>query len=79
MIVNCLGVNLIILLSTHMPSSPGDISYHHNMRNLGTMVPYVTLDVIKLLSACVITLFYFLCNFISLKVTCVTFDTNLSL
>ena len=83
MILYCLGINLInIILSTPTPCL-GDFSYHHNLRNLGnvhvTSSYYITYDLIKLMFACVVTLFYFLYNFISLKVMYVTFDTNLSL
>ena len=64
-----------------MTSVPGDILNHQISRNLGNITSfyYITFDVIKLMSACIITLFYLLYNLISLKVIYVTFDTNLSL
>ena len=79
MIFYCLGFNLInIILSTHLTSVPGDILNHQISRNLGNITSfyYITFDVIKLMSACIITLFYLLYNLISLKVIYVTFDTN---
>ena len=78
MIFYCLGVNLCIILSTPLTSSPGNVSYHHTEFNSMSFY-HVTFDVFKLMFACAITLFYLIFNFISLKVRFVTFDTDLSL